>query len=281
MDAYKYRRSSLRHRLSVAVIIVTLCIAFNLFQSAANASVSQVNQAQQTVAQQVESQGPGNFLDHLEAKIESNTSARQQGLNALWVKIGLLALGALLSEDLTCIIGGILASKGILPLWAAFIGCGVGIFLGDIFLYFLGYFFGKSALDRPPLKWLVKPKQIEKIANWYHRRGGIIILASRFLPGTRIPAYVAAGVLRIPVGLVIFYYFIAVALWTPVLVSLSYLLGNTIIVLFAHYEQDAMLSVIAVILCYWIIIHLMLPLLYKKQRRILLGKIRRLQWWRK
>ncbi len=216
-------------------------------------------------------------FSQVEAHYEHEICNMPSSFDSLPVQIGLLALGALLSEDLTCIVGGILASKGLVPIWAAFVGCGVGIYLGDIFLYYLGYLFGPKALSRIPLKWLVKPKQVERISQWYAQRGGVIILSSRFLPGTRIPVYVAAGVLRIPIRLVAFYYAIAVALWTPVLVSISYLLGSAIVSLFAHYTQDALLMVLGIIVCYIAIFRVFVPLLSKRGRRLMRYRWRRIR----
>src|SRR4051812_24772305 len=47
----------------------------------------------------------------------------------------LLIAATLISEDLTCIAGGVLASQGKISLSAAIVACAVGIFIGDVLTF--------------------------------------------------------------------------------------------------------------------------------------------------
>ena len=53
------------------------------------------------------------------------------------------------------------------------------------------------------------------------RRGPIVILVSRFTPGTRVVTYLAAGLLRTSFWRFALFLAIAVALWTPLLVGIA------------------------------------------------------------
>jgi membrane protein DedA with SNARE-associated domain len=51
------------------------------------------------------------------------------------------------------------------------------------------------------------------------RGAGLAILISRVLPGTRLPLYVAAGVMRLPTMMFVFATAVAVLIWTAVIVG--------------------------------------------------------------
>lgn len=53
--------------------------------------------------------------------------------------------------------------------------------------------------------------------------------ASRFVPGARLPAYLAAGLLNTSLWRFSVYFFIAAAVWTPLLVGRAVLLGGEVI----------------------------------------------------
>ncbi len=217
----------------------------------------------------------GNFAPQSVDPESFSSSVHEPGYGFL---MALLALGTLVSEDLSCIIGGLLASRGTLPLWAAIVACAVGIFIGDLMLYALGYL-GKPALSRAPLKWFVSAKTVERMERWYHRRGAVIILTSRFVPGTRLPAYVAAGVLRMPLGKFLPYFAVAVLAWTPILVGLSWLAGDVVLRWVEQYDRYAIWILLGGIFALWLLIHGLVPLLTWRGRRLLLSRWRRLTRW--
>lgn len=203
-------------------------------------------------------------------------SVKEPGYGLLFF---LLVVGTQVSEDLTCILGGLLASQGVVPLWAAIAACALGIFLGDMLLYFLGYWFGEPALKRAPLKWLVTERSIKHIGHWFHRRGGMLIIISRFIPGTRIPTFVGAGVLRMPLKKFVFFFLVAVLAWTPVLVGASYAAGEVVLRWVERYDTIAIYILIGLIFTMWFLFHQVLPLLTWRGRRMALSRWRRLTCW--
>jgi len=69
---------------------------------------------------------------------------------ATWVAI---VLATFVSEDLTCVAAGLLAAGGDLPAAQAIGAAGLGIFLGDLGLYWAGHSLGRPALTRAPIAW--------------------------------------------------------------------------------------------------------------------------------
>ena len=56
-----------------------------------------------------------------------------------WLLLPALALATFVSEDLACIFAGVLAAQDWVSIWEAMAACAVGIWLGDIGLYWVGY----------------------------------------------------------------------------------------------------------------------------------------------
>ncbi|RME73446.1 MAG: alpha/beta fold hydrolase [Verrucomicrobia bacterium] len=137
-----------------------------------------------------------------------------------------LALATLASEDLACISGGLLAVRGALSWSAALLGCLGGIVVGDVLLFLAGRWLGPRALRRRPWRWFVSAAQVERCAGLFRRRGGMLVLLARFMPGLRLPTYFAAGAVGMGLGRFLGYFLGAAVLWTPLLVGAAALVGD-------------------------------------------------------
>lgn len=133
----------------------------------------------------------------------------------------LLAASTFVSEDLACIGAGALIARGQLGWLPGIAACYLGIFFGDIWLFVMGRWIGRPALAFWPLKKMVKEDAIHRATDLFQRQGPSIVFASRFLPGTRLPVYFAAGLLRTGFWSFTGYFALACAIWTPLLVGLS------------------------------------------------------------
>lgn len=191
----------------------------------------------------------------------------------------LLVLATLVSEDLTCIAAGILAANGVIGFIPATLACLIGIFIGDLFLYSVGRWFGRPALRKAPLRWLIDERDVIASSHWFRERGAMLIISSRFLPGSRIPAYVGAGVLHMPLGKFIFIFLIAAALWTPCIVGVGYFTGDVVLSFLERYERYAFWILISIIFVLIFLFNTLMPLTTWKGRRIFLSKWRRLTQW--
>jgi pimeloyl-ACP methyl ester carboxylesterase/membrane protein DedA with SNARE-associated domain len=147
------------------------------------------------------------------------------GFITLFVVMISLALATFLSEDLACIGAGVLVAEGRVSFLVATFACFVGIFVGDMLLFFAGRYIGRPALGRAPLRWLMRPDSLDSSSEWLRRNGAIAIWASRFVPGTRLPTYFAAGVLHTSAKKFVGYFVAAAAVWTPLIVGFSAGLG--------------------------------------------------------
>ena len=191
----------------------------------------------------------------------------------------LLAAATLVSEDLACIATGLLVGRGTLGFVPGTTACLVGIFLGDLGLYFVGRIFGRSAIRHRPLRWLVSEGDLVRSSRWFGRRGPLLILASRFVPGTRLPTYLAAGILHTRFFAFAGAFLLAALLWTPLLVGVSALFGGKVLAAFVAYRRFAISAVLLLALGLVVLLQLVLPLCSWRGRRLLLSHWRRLTRW--
>ncbi len=191
----------------------------------------------------------------------------------------LIALSTLISEDLACIGAGLLAARGVIGWVPAVGGAFTGIVGGDVLLFLSGRFLGKPALMRRPLKWLLKPGDIENSAQWFAARGPAIILASRFIPGSRLPTFFSAGMLGRDLAPFLFYFCLAAALWTPALVGLSAMAGQTVLSYYHLFQAYALWVVLILALGIWASVKVIMPLLTYRGRRLWIARYRRMTRW--
>ena len=194
---------------------------------------------------------------------------------ALGVMMLLLAGATLVSEDLTCIGAGLLVSQGQMAFLPATFACALGILIGDLALYGAGRFLGRGGLHRRPWRWLLSSSQVEASALWFQQKGPMVILTSRFLPGARLPTYFAAGLLRAGFWRFLGWFVLAVALWTPILVGLSSIVGTTMFDYFETFRRYALLGIVLVALLVLVAARGIPLLSTHSGRRLLLGR-----WWR-
>jgi pimeloyl-ACP methyl ester carboxylesterase/membrane protein DedA with SNARE-associated domain len=198
---------------------------------------------------------------------------------AAFVLLLLIAAATLVSEDLTCIGVGVMVAQGRIGFLFGSFACFLGIFVGDILLFLAGRYLGRPALRRAPLKWLISAAAVERSSAWFARKGAGVIVVSRFLPGTRLPTYFAAGALNTSFWWFTFYFFLACAVWTPLLVGLSALLGGEVIKRAFIGEEYFFLQALAAIIIVYLVAKLLVRLATQRGRRMLVSAWRRKAQW--
>ncbi len=201
---------------------------------------------------------------------------------ALWLILFLICFSTLISEDLACIGAGLLVAHGLLEFWHAAGAAFAGIFGGDILLYAAGRYIGRPALRRAPFRWFVRDQAIQDSAEWFARRGPIVILASRFVPGSRLPTYFTAGLLHQNFWSYLLFFCVAGVIWAPFLVWLAATLGERALDLLHEYKAYTLGGLVLVALLLWLIIELIVPLFTFRGRRLLYSRwqrLRRCEFW--
>jgi len=198
---------------------------------------------------------------------------------SLYLLLFLIAVSTLISEDLASITAGLMAARGTIGFDEALIAAFAGILLGDILLYLSGRLLGRRIVMMRPFSWFISARKLERGAAWFEHKGGKVIIASRFIPGSRLPTYVAAGMLKAPFWKFLGYFLIATIFWTPFIVGLSTLLGQQILDFWFVYESYALWVLLGMIVSLYGFIHLGIPLFSHRGRRKLVSSWRRLTRW--
>jgi membrane protein DedA with SNARE-associated domain len=201
-----------------------------------------------------------------EKPFDADNVARVTGW-AIFIIISLLILTTLISEDLACIAGGLLVASGIIGFHYALLGCFIGILTADVLIYWMGRWIGTPILKWIPFRWFISENDIQRAKEMFEFRGAEIIFVTRFLPGTRMPTYLAAGMLKTSFVSFFAYFFIAIAIWTPMLVGISALIGQPMLAYMELYQEYALWIVLIFIVIIYLFIKFGIPLATVKGRR--------------
>jgi membrane protein DedA with SNARE-associated domain len=110
-----------------------------------------------------------------------------------------IVLLSFISEDAATISSALSLFGGPISWPLGFAACLAGIWLGDLGLYSLARCFGKPVLKSRWIARFADQAAIERCQIKFNNRALLTLLTSRFVPGTRLPTYLAAGLLSMPV----------------------------------------------------------------------------------
>jgi membrane protein DedA with SNARE-associated domain len=104
-------------------------------------------------------------------------------------------------EDGATLLAATLSAGGSLDPRIGLLSTFLGIWVGDMGLYGLGSSFGRRTAQSRWLQKYLSPESLAKAEGWFARHGSLALVMSRAIPGSRLPLYVAAGALRLPIRL--------------------------------------------------------------------------------
>jgi len=106
----------------------------------------------------------------------------------------LLALAPFVQEDTAVVAAASLSLGGLGNSLALFVAVGLGLTVSVLWKYWLG----RAARSRKWAQRFAAKPAVEKAQTLVANRLGVSMIAARFVPGTRIPFYVAAGFFKAP-----------------------------------------------------------------------------------
>ena len=127
--------------------------------------------------------------------------------------------------DLVVVFGGYLAGQAVLGFWQVLSLSIVGGTAGFMLVYWIGGHMGDAFEDPNRFRWLPK-KYLKKAGAWIASWGYLIIVANRFLSGTRSIISVSAGMSGMKPLPTLIASTISSILWCTLLVYLGYKLGE-------------------------------------------------------
>ena len=191
----------------------------------------------------------------------------------------LAAAATWITEDLTCVGVGALVGQGRVGFAAGALACFVGIYVGDLLLFLAGRTLGRRALQRAPLRWFLDEERVARGSEWFARRGPVVILLSRFMPGARLPTYFAGGLLRTSFPRFALWFALAAGIWTPILVYLSGRVGGELADRVTILRENLGLALLWTVGVGLLLFRVAVPALHHRGRRMLVRRWRRTVRW--
>ena len=133
-------------------------------------------------------------------------------------------LATFVLEDVAAVGAGLLLATGGISWSAAFAACFLGIWMGDAGLYALARYAGRGWFERSSLRRFAS--KVSNSERWFAERGTPILIFSRLVPGARLPTYLAAGFLRVPLPRFLLITGVAACVWTVAILFLAQTFGE-------------------------------------------------------
>jgi membrane protein DedA with SNARE-associated domain len=130
--------------------------------------------------------------------------------------------------DTFVLAGAFLAATGRADPWLVFFATWLANVSSALGVYALARKWGTAFFDRPAGRWLLRPRQLERIARFYERWGPQAIAVSRCLPAFRAVVPVFAGISRVTFPRVALPVALASAGWYGALVLIGTTAGRNI-----------------------------------------------------
>ena len=184
----------------------------------------------------------------------------------------LCGFGLPMPEDVVLVTGGVLAwiaspleevsfsamirDEALLTMVAVGLG---GILAGDSVIYVVGRRLGVHVAEHRFLRRIVTPEKLERVETLLRRRGKIVVLVARFLPGLRAPTYFTVGHSRLPYWEFLLFDGLAALVSAPLWVCLGFWFGEDVhraareAARFGHYLLLAIAVVAAFFVFRWLL----------------------------
>ena len=139
-----------------------------------------------------------------------------------WLVAVTIFSATLVHEDIATIAAGIVVADGLVGAEVALPVLYLGILTGDLALYGTGRLIALHRISNR----LLNRKRLAAFRAWLHGRLMLGVFVVRFLPGSRLSAYVIFGFFAMPLRRFLASDFLATIIWTSGLFYLSHAFGT-------------------------------------------------------
>ncbi|MBI3586158.1 MAG: DedA family protein [Ignavibacteriales bacterium] len=159
--------------------------------------------------------------------IVNNLSA----ISPLWVYVAIASIAYIenifppFPSDVIVVFAGSLIGVGTIDFTTALLLSTVGSTLGFMTMYKIGHWFGHRILEEGKIKFIPK-EGVLKVESWFQKYGYWIIIANRFLSGTRAVVSFFAGLSELSLMRTTILSFLSAMLWNSILLFAGQKLGQ-------------------------------------------------------
>lgn len=159
-------------------------------------------------------------------------------------------LGLPMPEDITLFAAGVMAYYGICELYPMIVICFLGVMIGDGFIFWLGYHYGRRLTRRGFFARILPESRLNEVKVRLDKNGEKLLFFARFMPGLRAPIFFSAGALHYSPLKWFLYDGAAALLSVPAIISLVYYGGDRldeVVRLIQKVEHGIVVGIIVVV----------------------------------
>jgi len=157
-------------------------------------------------------------------------------------------------SDFVVVIGGSLIATEAIHFFPTLLLTSLGSVLGFMTLYFIGSQLDKKVIRAGKIKF-ISVEALDKAEKWFIKYGYTIILANRFLPGTRSVISFFAGLSELKAKKTALLAAISALVWNSIIIYLGIIFGNNIAVVdfYLSRYQEIVLIITAAIIIFFVV----------------------------
>jgi membrane protein DedA with SNARE-associated domain len=145
---------------------------------------------------------------------------------AMLAALAAAGVGVPIPEDLTLLLGGGLAARGLTEFWPTLL-CGYfGVLLGDVLIHHWGARVGPAAYGHKLVRKHLSAARQDKLRTHFARHGFLTVVVGRHTPMLRAPIFFLAGASRLRLWKFLLADAISSAVTVPIVVALGFYFGE-------------------------------------------------------
>ncbi len=130
-------------------------------------------------------------------------------------------------SDVVTVVGGSLIGTGSINFLFALAFSTLGSILGFILMFYIGSTIDKKIIHSSKIKF-IPLESLDKVETWFRKYGYFVVVANRFMPGTRAVISFFAGISNLDPKKTVILCFISALLWNAVMLYLGFIFGDNV-----------------------------------------------------
>ena len=130
-------------------------------------------------------------------------------------------------SDVLLVVGGTLIGTGAVSFILALAFATLGSITGFMLMFYIGSTVDKKVIHSGRFKH-IPVNSIDKVEKWFRKYGYFIIVANRFMPGTRAVISFFAGISNLELKKTTLLCFVSALAWNVIMLYLGFIFGNNV-----------------------------------------------------
>jgi membrane protein DedA with SNARE-associated domain len=180
-------------------------------------------------------------------------------LNPLWIYLVAITIAYIenifppFPSDVVLVAAGYLCVTGQVDFWIVLIVSTIGSTAGFITMYKVGSLFGLKVLETGKFRF-IQLNRIHKVEAWFNKYGYAVVVANRFLAGTRAVISFFTGMSNLPLWKTSLLAFISSLVWNAILLFAGIKLGSNWRAIYSYLETYGhIVTVISILIVLFLI----------------------------